>query len=233
VVNTDHTDIRVGGRSISVPSAQVGGTTVITTGRFVRIAAINDENFVEHDPIPDPASFVSRLKETGLKADIFTFAQRLPKTTPSHPYHLEWDNVAIIPITTFSDWWERRAEYSVRKAVKRAKNLGVVVKPTEFTDAFVEGVCRIYNDTPVRQGRAFWHYQKDFHAVKRDLSTHLERSVFLGAYYRDKLIGFMKIVSVGSVAAMLQIFSQSRHFDKKPTNALIAKAVEVCHVQGM
>ncbi|MDH4186729.1 MAG: hypothetical protein OEV08_07010, partial [Nitrospira sp.] len=77
---------------------------------------------------------------------------------------------------------------------------------------------------------AFWHYQKDFDTVKRENSTYLERSAYIGAYFNDELIGFIRMVYIGNVAATLQVISQKRHFDKKPTNALIAKAVEICEM---
>lgn len=192
-----------------------------------------DEELVEGETVSDPPSFISRVKNTELKADIFTFAQKLPDIVPKHQYRLEWDNIAVIPITTFSDWWEKRAEYDVRKAVKRAKKLGVVIRLSEFNDAFVEGVCRIYNESPIRQGRSFVHYQKDFQAVKCETSTYLERSAFVGAYYNDELIGFIKMVYVGSIATTLHVIGQKKHFDKKPMNALIAKAIEVCELKGM
>lgn len=77
--------------------------------------------------VADPQSFIPHLKETGLKADIFTFAQKLPATTPKHKYHIEWENFVAIPITTFSDW-EKGVESSVRRAVRKAAKAGVVVK---------------------------------------------------------------------------------------------------------
>lgn len=232
-MNTDYVDILVRGKAVSVPSARIDGRTVIATGKWIKIAAVQDEELIEDDPITDPKLFVAQLKDTHLKADIFTLAQRIPDTTPKHKHHLEWDNFAVIPITGFSDWWEKRAEYDVRKAVKRAKKRGVIVTQTEFNDSFVEGICGIYNESPIRQGKAFWHYQKEFDAVKRENSTYLERSTFIGAYYNDELIGFIRMVRVGTLAITLQVISQKRHFDKKPTNALIAKAVEICEQRGM
>lgn len=229
----DSTEIRVKGKAVRVPSAEIEGRVVLATGRWLKMAAVQDEELVEGETVADPERFVARLKQSGLAADLFTFAQKLPETSPKYAYHIEWDNLAVIPITTYAHWWEKRAESSVRRAVRKANKVGVVARLAEFNDAFVQEVCRIYNDTPVRQGRAFWHYQKDFPAVKRDLSTYCERSVFLGAYYRDELIGFMKIVYVGTIASMLQIFTQARHFDKNPSNALIAKAVENCELDRM
>ena len=93
------------------------------------------------------------MRETELNADIFTFRQKLPDTSPKYAYHLEWDNFAVIPITTFSDWWDKRVESSVRRAVRKAAKAGVVVKLAEFDDAFVKGIVSINNETPLdREG---------------------------------------------------------------------------------
>jgi len=231
-MNTDHADIGVRGKTITAPSAQIDGRTVVATGKWLKIAAVKDEEFVDGETVADPEFFVSRLKETGLNADIFTFAQKLPDTIPKYTYYLEWDNPAVMPIVTFSDWWERRAESSVRRAVRKATKLGVVVRLAELDDTFVEGIVDIYNETPIRQGRVFWHYQKDFGAVRRENSTYPERSAFIGAYYNDELIGFMRLIYVDKVANVVQLLSKMKHFDKRPTNALIAKAVEICEQKG-
>ena len=227
-----HTEVRVKGKAVSVPSVQIDGRTVITTGKSLKIAAIREEELVEGDTIAEPESFIPRLKKSGLNTDLFTFAQRLPDKTPRHGYHIEWENAAAIPITTFSNWWKEGAEYSIRKAVNRAKKLGVTTKLVEFNDDFVEATYPIYNETPVRQGKAFWHYGKDVQTIKRELATYLERSSFIGAYYQDELIGFMKVSSVGTTATITQILSSKKHFEKRPNNALIAKAVEICESQG-
>ena len=124
------------------PQSRLAGRTVITRGKWLKIAAVQDEELVEGDTVTDPASFVRRLKDTGLKADIFTFRQKLPDTSPKYPYQLEWDNLAVIPITTFSDWWERRVEPSVRRAVRKAAKAGVVVKLADFDDHVVRVVCQ-------------------------------------------------------------------------------------------
>ncbi|MBZ5698182.1 MAG: hypothetical protein LAN18_06495 [Acidobacteriia bacterium] len=227
-MNKDYVDIQVKGKPVRVPAAFINGSTVIAAGRWLKIANVMDEQLLDGETVPDPESFIAGLRDSDLRADIFTFAQKLPDITPKHRYHLEWDNAAAIPITRFSDWWERRAKPDVRAAVKRAKKLGVVVKLSEFNDAFVEGICRIYNESAVRQGKPFHHYRKDFETVKRENSTYLERSAFLGAYYNEELIGFIRFVYVGNTATTVQVIGQRAHFDKKPMNALIAKAVEVC-----
>jgi len=229
----DQTEIRVKGKSVSVPSARIGERTVITKGGWLKIATVQDEDMLEGQSVEDPNSFVGQLKKSGLRADIFTFAQKLPLTEPRYPYRMEWDNLAVIPITTFSDWWDKRVESSVRRAVRKATKSGIVVKEVEFDDPFVQGIVNINNETPVRQGKPFWHYQKPFDAVKMENSTYAERNGFLGAYCDGELVGYIRLTYVDNTANIIQILSMMKHADKRPTNALMAKAVEVSVEKGL
>jgi hypothetical protein len=103
----------------------------------------------------------------------------------------------------------------------------------QFDDELVRGIQEIYDETPVRQGRRFWHFGKDFDTVKRENATYLDRSEFLGAYFKDELIGFIKIIYVDRIATLIQILAKNEHQDKRPLNALLAKAVEVCERNGI
>lgn len=227
-----HTEISIKGKRVVVQSVQIEERTVVTTGKWLKAAAVRHEELVEGNTIAHPDSFVSQLKKSGLRADFFTFAQRIPDIAPRYGYRTEWENAAAIPITNFSHWWKESAAYSIRKAVNRAKKLGVVTRVVGFDDKFVEATCPIYNEIPVRQGKAFWHYGKDFQSIKHSLATYLDRSIFIGAYYQDELIGFVKITWVGTTGTITQILSLKKYFDKRPNNALIAKAIEVCEAEG-
>ncbi len=174
-----------------------------------------------------------RLKQSGLKADLFTFGQRLPDETPKYNYKIEWENVAAIPIVSYQEWWDKRTDAGVRRAVRKAAKLGVEVKVVDFDDALVEGIVKINNETPIRQGRPYWHYQKPFGEVKLEHATYADRNVFIGAYLQGELIGYIRATSVGTVLSLIQILSMTAHYEKKPGNALIAKAVEVCERNGM
>jgi hypothetical protein len=109
----------------------------------------------------------------------------------------------------------------------------VIVRIAQFDDELARGIHRIYSATPIRQGRRFWHYGKDFETVKREHATYLSRSEFIGAYANEELIGFIKMVYVDRVATLFHIFASDEHHDKRPMNALVAKAVEVCAAKGM
>ena len=226
------TEVQIKGKTVIVQSVEIGERTVVRTGKWLKAAAVRHEELVEGDTIADPHSFVSKLKKSGLGADFFTFAQRIPDITPRYSYLTEVENAAAISITDFSTWWKDGAAHSIRKAVNRAKKLGVVAEVVGFDDKFVEATCQIYNEIPVRQGKTFWHYGKDFQSIKDALATYLDRSIFIGAYYQDELIGFIKITWVGTTGTITQILSMKKHFDKRPNNALIAKAIEICETEG-
>lgn len=219
--------VSVKGKAASVPSLMVQNRKVVSEGKWLKIASVHDEVWLEGQPVEDPEAFVQVLKQGSLRADIFTFAQALPQSEPQYKFHFEWDNYAVAPTSDFKAWWEGLPQES-RKNVRRSERRGAATKAVEFSDALVHGIKEIYDETPVRQGRRFWHYGKDFETVKRDNSSYLERSQFIGVYHSDKLIGFLKMVFVGPTARIMQILSRNEHFDKRPTNALLAKAVEIC-----
>jgi len=193
---------------------------------------VEDEDLEDGKTFERPEIFIEGLKQCKLGADLFTFSQKLPDTEPKHSYHLEWDNYATVPITTYQEWLEKRVEYDVRKAVKKATKAGVVVKVSEFNDVLVQGIVDIYSESAMRQGKAFWHYQKDFATVKMESGTHLDKCEFICAYFQDELIGFIKLAYIGRIAATMQMMAKIEHFDKKATNAFLAKAVEICEQKG-
>jgi hypothetical protein len=229
----EQAEIRVAGKTVYVPSAKIFDRTIVVTGKWLRIAAVNDEQLVEGEIIGNPGVFVAKLKKSRLRADVLTFAQKLPDAEPKHRYYFEWDNWAATPTTSFSDWWENRLPQESRKNVRRAAKRGVIAKVVEFDDELVNGIQKIYNETPIRQGRRFWHFGKDFDTVKMENATYLDRSEFLGAYFQDELIGFIKIIYVDRIATLIQILAKNEHQDKRPMNALLAKAVEVCEKKGI
>ena len=226
-------EIRIKGKSLLVSSMQVDGKAVITNGKWLKTAVVHDEELLEDETLTDPQSFVSQLKRAGLRADLFTFSQRLPYTSPKFNCHFEWDNFAVIPITTYAEWWKNRVEPSVQRAVRKAAKSGIEVRLAQLDDAFLRGIVEINNDTPIRQGRTFWHFQKSFEEVKHEHLTYAERNIFLGAYLQGELVGYIRMVSVGKVASILQLLTMTKHYDKRPANALIAKAVEFCEQKGM
>lgn len=224
--------ISIKGRIHEVPSLLFGDTQVIVSGRFPRMAFIHDEEWLEQVSLPDPANVLVALKAGYLKADIFSFTERLPISKPNYSYAYEMDNDAAIPITSYKEWWDKLSQES-RRNVRLAGKMGVEVKVVPFDDDLVRGIMAIYNESPIRLGKPFWHYGKDFETVKNENGTYAERSSYIGAFYEGKLIGFLKMVFVDRIGNIMQILSMIRHQKKRTTNALLAKAVEVCEARGI
>lgn len=232
-METNLTELQIKGKAIKSPSITINNKTLVVTGKWIRTVAVNDEAWIADQAVDDPELFIAELKQSKLKADIFTFAQKLTDTLPKYNYYMEWDNVAALPIKTFEYWWTKQINDKTRNMVRKAQKNGVVVRVTEFDNTLIEGIASIYNETPVRQGRSFWHYGKDIDTIRIENSSFLERSDFLGAYCGDDLIGFIKLVYTGEVAGMMQILSKIKARDRAPNNALVAKAVEICAEKGI
>lgn len=198
---------------------------IIISGKFIKIAKMKEEWF---EDLNGPESLVQMLKNNRVKADIFTFWQRLPDTKPRYNYYMEWDSVAALSISSFDHWWKNQINAKTRNVARKAGKKGVEIKKVPFDDKFVKGIAGIFNETPVRQGKPFWHYGKDFDTIKREFSRFIFREDMIGAYYKDELIGFIMLAYAGKYAITGQILSKIEHRDKSPTNALLAKAVEIC-----
>ena len=232
---TDHSiEISVKGKWIRVPALDVNGRKVVVRGKWIRVAAIHDE-FWQESAIEDPGLWVRKLKEQklgALHADIFTFTQKLPATLPKYQYPMEWDSVAAIRLTSFKDWWEKLPQ-ETRKNVRRSQKRGVVVKVKGFDDDLIKAIASVNDDSPLRQGVPNIHFGKSLEQVKKDEGSFLDRSDFVCAYLEGEVIGFVKLVYCGEVAAILNFVSKVSQFDNRPANAMIAKAVEVCDSKGV
>src|ERR1700739_67115 len=85
-------EVRLKGKTTLVPSVEIEGRTVIVTGKWLKLAAIREQNIVNGDLVKDPDSFVRALKSSALRADVLTFFQRPPDVVPKFKLHFDWDN---------------------------------------------------------------------------------------------------------------------------------------------
>jgi len=211
---------------------EIAGRGFTVQGKLIRTARVVGEKYLFLD---DPEPVIVGLRKCGVRIDLFTFMQRLPETTPKFNYPMEWDNLAVLPVTTFDHWWNQQIGFKARNKAKQAEKKGVVVREVPFGDDLVKGIWEVYNETQVRQGNRNVHYGKDLETVYREEATHLDKSIFIGAYLGDSMIGFIKMVhdETNTQAGLMNIVSMIRHRDKAPTNALVAQAVRSCADRGI
>jgi hypothetical protein len=205
----------------------LGDRNINVENGMIRIARLDGEKFKF---LENPEDLLGRVRKCGRRVDLFTFMQKVPETSQKYSYPMEWDNLAVLPISTFEHWWDVQIGFKARNKAKQALKKGVNLRETPFDDALVEGIWQIYNESLVRQGRRFPHYGKDVETVRREAATFPDSSIFIGAYEGERLIGFIKLVTdeTGTHAGLMHIVSLLSHRDKAPTNGLVAEAVRAC-----
>jgi len=208
------------------------GKPIRVNGRLIRIARLDGDKYEFPD---DPSAILAGLRQCGSRVDLFTFLQKLPEHQPRYSYPMEWDNLAVLPVSTFEHWWNKQIRSYPRNRARQAEKKGVVLREVAFGEPLLRGICDIYNECPIRQGRRFPHYGMSLDRAREYASTFLDRSIFIGAFFADRMIGFAKLVTdvTRTQACLVHILSMIQHKDKAPTNAIIAQAVRSCAGRGI
>jgi hypothetical protein len=213
------------GVPIRVDAVRAENKLFVISGRLIKTAALKNE---WQDDVGEPDRVIGELKASSAKIDLLRFWQRIPESEPRYDYYHEWRDVAAIPVTNYKHWLEKQISPKARNKVRKTQKFGVVIEETALTDELVRGIMGIFNQSPVRRGKRFWHYGKNFETVKKEMSLDLNESIFVTAYYGEELIGFVKLLFADRYALLTVILDKLNHRDKAPMNGMIAKAVEIC-----
>lgn len=170
--------------------------------------------------------FLEKLRDRGI--DIFTFLERkwcYPITNPSKTWVGTEDNIALLKVTTYNDWLNQVGK-KTRNMLRKAEKSGVRTEVVEADDTLAKSISKIYNETPIRQNRAFPHYGQPLDSIKRLMM--FGKNTYIAAYVQNETAGFIQLAEGDRIAIISQILSLQRHTSKAVNNSLIAKAVEVC-----
>jgi hypothetical protein len=198
----------------------------IATRKKVFITIANDQKEYERNVVPSER-FAKKLSERGI--DIFSFIERrwcysIPN--PSKYWSKTEDSIALLKLTTYQNWWENVGK-KTRNMIRKAEKSGVKTEIVEPSEKLAEGIWKIYNETPIRQERAFPHYGASLQGVKNGVLS-AQNCTFIGSFFQDELIGFIQLTHGDRIAIISQILSLQKHLDKAVNNALLSKAVEIC-----
>ena len=199
-------------------------TLVIQKKLFFKIA--HDAREYEKDVIPN-RELTDKLKERGV--DVFTFIERKwshPLVTPPRSWRKANDNIALLHVGTYSEWWKNIGK-KTRNMIRKAEKNGIKTTVAEPNEELAEGIWKIYNETPIRQGRGFPHYGTKLRDVVQSVLSS-QNCTYIGAYLQNELAGFILLVHGDHITLISQILSLQKYWDKAVNNALIAKAIEVC-----
>ncbi len=206
------------------------GLGIVKRG-FARMAKFQEETEYLRDA-PLSEKFLEKLADRN--ADIFTFVERswccplayIPPNWSKSP-----DNVALLKVSAYDEWLAKVGK-KTRNMIRKAEKCGVKTEVIRAPEQLAEGIWRIYNETPLRQGRAFSHYGIKQKEVRNLIST-TRNSEFIGSFLEGDLVGFVQLIHGDQVTVMAQILSLQSHWDKAVNNSLVAKAAELCATKKM
>lgn len=190
-----------------------------------RLLALREEIL---DSIEDPEEVIAEARRQRVPADILTFTEHLPDLTPRFNYRMEWDNLAVLPISTHEEWLRNQVHRNTRKAVRRAQRCGVVVQAHPFGRELAKKLVEIFNETSIRRGKPYPYFGRTAEQVEQDWKPDVERSDFLLATVDTEPVGFIKLLYHPAFARASGTIAKLSHRDKKPMNALLSRAVELC-----
>ena len=149
-------------------------------GSVLKTARLRSESHVQ---LEDPFSFIQELKQSGLRADIFTFVRHVNNRIPRHAFYQQAEKIAVLPITTYDEWFTKRLHNKPRNMIRKALKSGIEIRLEEFSDPLLQGIKAIYDETPIRQGKRNWHYSEDLETIRREHGTFLDRSQFIAVLF--------------------------------------------------
>src|SRR5437660_6741103 len=151
---------------------EVCGKEIRTRGRLIRVAFLDGEGY---QFLESPEEALGTVRDSKSGVDLFTFVQKLSDTVPRYGYPMEMDNIAVLPVSTVEHWMKHQIDFKVRNKVRKATKNRVVAREVPFDDVLISGIQSIYNESPIRQGKPFWHYGEDLETIRRIKATFLER----------------------------------------------------------
>src|SRR5436190_4490301 len=108
---------------------RVCGKDVKIQGRLIRIAY---PELDKYELLDDPEAMLEGLRRCGIRIDLFTFMQIIPEASPKYSYPMEWDNLAVLEISSFEHWWNHQIRSFPRNRARQAEKKGVSIREVPF-----------------------------------------------------------------------------------------------------
>jgi hypothetical protein len=179
--------------------------------------------------VATPKNEYIKYPEIMPNADILSYIHRYSTDHQALRYY-DYDNMAVLNVTTYDEWFKNTIDNKVRNAIRKAAKSGVQVINIIPDDNFWERVAGIFNETPNRRGRKYTHFGESMAEVKHNFSAFIEpdKNAYFGAYHKDRLIGYIHITKTDSYWVVSSIQAYIKDFDKAPMNALMSSMISYC-----
>jgi hypothetical protein len=177
-----------------------------------------------------PKEPLTQFKKDGV--DLFTFIDRsfLINNPAKDNLFTDLEPMALLTINTY-DKWQATITHNARWQTKKARKMGLTSQIVQVDDAFLKSAQKIYNETPVRQGRRYTGYGLSLDYLRNKYSI-MDNSEIIGVFYQNEMIGLMWIGFGDRVAAVKSFVSLLSYRNKYPNDLLIDSAVQRCLERG-
>jgi len=101
---------------------EVCGKKIRVDGTIIRLGFVEAEGY---DFLEDPEAALRSIQESRTTVDIFTFIQKLTDPTIRSGYLTEWDNFAVLHVSTFEEWLSKQVDSKIRNMIRKAAKNGV------------------------------------------------------------------------------------------------------------
>lgn len=166
--------------------------------------------------------------------DLFTFIERSfldnNKLKRQKQLFSDPEPIGLLKISSYDEWF-RSITHNARWQTKKGIRVGLKTKVVDIDDTFTKSAFKIYNETPIRQGRKYSGYGLSLMDVKLKFSN-MKGSEVIGAYFEDEQVGLIWISYGDRVAAVNSFLSLLSHREKYPNDVLLAATVRRCVEKG-
>ena len=140
---------------------------VVRRKGFFRLAQYSSHSVEYRRDIVPNEVFLKKLADKGV--DVFTFIDRKwASTTPLVP-EKSWaktmDNIGLLVVKTYDEWLTLIGK-KTRNMIRKAEKSGVKTEVVEPSEKLAESIEKIFNESPIRQGRAFPQYGTTLEQVR-------------------------------------------------------------------
>ena len=89
--------------TVCTENVPLASASLLISGTLIKTARLASEY---HESLEETNNLASALQNLRIKADLFTFVEKLTELRPSANYYTEWDSIAALPITSYETWWK-------------------------------------------------------------------------------------------------------------------------------
>lgn len=210
-----------------------GGATILAPRRRWGVAMLLDEDYLD-GPLVEVGALREALRGLENPPMALRCSSLAHLDTASGDGAVEWDNRSCLTLSQPQSWVKKQVAKDVREGLRRARREGVEVREIPFDEESFEAIATLFNETPIRQGKRYWHYGKSARQIGEELSPLAGRSVFVGAFLGARLVGFSQIVRLERLRILrtVHVLGSVQAKRVRPVSAMIEWMVQYGWEQG-